>query len=161
MDYRGILRLPSVPVLPTLLFNIQHYSEQCMHRHMHSKAFHHDWYHQLKFELLWNITPKSRSPVSSRNFRCQRLQNLKHPHRSDANDCRILSIRIADRNSSSVTLPTSRIPCTSITHTVQREKNLYNSCILSTEFDRPPNLVRDKGIYSARAGSIYRSVGPA
>ena len=80
---------------------------------------------------------------------------------SDANDCRILSIRIADRNSSSVTLPTSRIPCTSITHTVQREKNLYNSCILSTEFDRPPNLVRDKGIYSARAGSIYRSVGPA
>ena len=43
----------------------------------------------------------------------------------------------------------------------QREKNLYKSCILSTEFDRPPNHVRDKGIYSIRAGSILTSPGPA
>ena len=30
----------------------------------------------------------------------------------------------------------------------QRENNLYKSCILSTEFERPPNLVRDTGICS-------------
>ena len=33
--------------------------------------------------------------------------------------------------------------------------------MLSTEFDRPPNLVRDAGIYSTRAGSILTSAGPA
>ena len=43
----------------------------------------------------------------------------------------------------------------------QREKNLYKSCILSTEFDRPPNPIRDQGIYSTRAGSILTSAGPA
>ena len=44
----------------------------------------------------------------------------------------------------------------------EREKrNLYKSCILSTEFNSPPNLVRDKGIYSTRAGSMLTSAGPA
>jgi hypothetical protein len=33
--------------------------------------------------------------------------------------------------------------------------------VLFTEFNRPPNLVRDKGIYSTRAGSILTSAGPA
>jgi hypothetical protein len=42
-----------------------------------------------------------------------------------------------------------------------RDKNLYKSCILFTEFNSPPNLVRDKGIYSTRAGSILASAGPA
>jgi hypothetical protein len=42
-----------------------------------------------------------------------------------------------------------------------RYKNLYKSCILFTEFNSPPNLVRDKGIYSTRAGSILTSEGPA
>jgi hypothetical protein len=42
-----------------------------------------------------------------------------------------------------------------------RDKNLYKSCILFTEFNRPSNLVRDKGIYSTRAGSILTSAGPA
>ena len=42
-----------------------------------------------------------------------------------------------------------------------RDKNLYKSCILFTEFNSPPNLVRDKGIYSIRAGSILTSEGPA
>ena len=32
---------------------------------------------------------------------------------------------------------------------------------LLTEFNSPPNLVRDKGIYSTRAGSILTSAGPA
>jgi hypothetical protein len=40
-------------------------------------------------------------------------------------------------------------------------RNLYKSCILSTEFNSPPNLVRDKGIYSTRAGSMFTSAGPA
>ena len=44
---------------------------------------------------------------------------------------------------------------------LMREKNLYKSCILSTEFDRPLNLVRDKGADSSRAGSILTSAGPA
>ena len=43
----------------------------------------------------------------------------------------------------------------------KRENKLYKIFILSTEFDRPPNLVRDKGIYSTRAGSILTSAGPA
>ena len=43
----------------------------------------------------------------------------------------------------------------------QREKHLYASCILSTEFNTPPNLVRDKGIYATRAGFILTSAGPA
>ena len=30
-----------------------------------------------------------------------------------------------------------------------------------TEFNSPPNRVRDKGIYSPRAGSILTSAGPA
>jgi hypothetical protein len=30
-----------------------------------------------------------------------------------------------------------------------------------TEFNSRPNLVRDKGIYSIRAGSILTSAGPA
>ena len=44
-----------------------------------------------------------------------------------------------------------------------RDKNLYKkSCILFTkEINSPPNLVRDKGIYSTRAGSILTSAGPA
>ena len=42
-----------------------------------------------------------------------------------------------------------------------RDKNLYKSCILFTEFNSPPNLVSDKGIYSTRAGSILTSAGPA
>ena len=42
-----------------------------------------------------------------------------------------------------------------------RDKNLYKSCILFTEFNSPPNLVRVKGIYSTRAGSILTSAGPA
>ena len=44
---------------------------------------------------------------------------------------------------------------------MQRDKNLYKSYILFTEFNSPPNLVRDKGIYSTRAGSILTSAGPA
>ena len=43
----------------------------------------------------------------------------------------------------------------------REKRNLYKSCILSTEFDSPPNLVRDKGIYSTRAGSMLTSAGPA
>jgi hypothetical protein len=43
----------------------------------------------------------------------------------------------------------------------RREKNNYKSCILSTEFNRSPNLVRDKGIYFTRAGSILTSARPA
>jgi hypothetical protein len=39
-------------------------------------------------------------------------------------------------------------------------RNLTKSCILSTEFISPPNLVRDKGIYSIRAGSMLTSAGP-
>ena len=43
----------------------------------------------------------------------------------------------------------------------ERDKNLYKSCILFTKFNSPPNLVRDKAIYSTRAGSILTSAGPA
>ena len=43
----------------------------------------------------------------------------------------------------------------------QRGKNLYKSCILLVKINSPPNLVRDKGIYSTRAGSILTSAGPA
>jgi hypothetical protein len=42
-----------------------------------------------------------------------------------------------------------------------RDKNLYKSCILLVKINSPPNLVRDKGIYSTRAGSILTSAGPA
>ena len=42
-----------------------------------------------------------------------------------------------------------------------RDKNLYKSYILFTEFNSPPNLVRDKGIYSTRARFILTSAGPA
>ena len=42
-----------------------------------------------------------------------------------------------------------------------RDTIMYKSCILFTEFNSQPNLVRDKGIYSTRAGSILTSVGPA
>ena len=41
---------------------------------------------------------------------------------------------------------------------IMRIWNLYKSCILSTEFNSPPNLVRDKRIYSTRAGSMLTSV---
>ena len=41
------------------------------------------------------------------------------------------------------------------------ELYLYKSCILSTEFNSPPNLIRDKVIYSTRAGSMLTSTGPA
>ena len=43
----------------------------------------------------------------------------------------------------------------------KRIYNLYKSCILSTEFNSPPNLVRDMAIYSTRAGSMLTSAGPA
>jgi hypothetical protein len=43
----------------------------------------------------------------------------------------------------------------------QRGKNLYKSCILLVKINSPPNLVRDKGIYSTRAGSMLTSAGPA
>jgi hypothetical protein len=43
----------------------------------------------------------------------------------------------------------------------ERDNNLYKSCILLGIFNSPPNLVRDKGIYSTRAGSILTSAGPA
>ena len=33
--------------------------------------------------------------------------------------------------------------------------------LLFTEFNSPPNLVKNKGIYSTRAGSILTSAGPA
>ena len=39
-----------------------------------------------------------------------------------------------------------------------RDKNMYKSCILSTEFNRPPNLARDQGIYSTRTGSSGEKV---
>ena len=42
-----------------------------------------------------------------------------------------------------------------------REINLYKCCILFTEFNSPPNLIRDKGIYSTWAGSILINTGPA
>ena len=45
--------------------------------------------------------------------------------------------------------------------TSTRDKKLYKSCILFTESNSPPNLVRDKRIYSTRAGSILTSAGPA
>jgi hypothetical protein len=48
-----------------------------------------------------------------------------------------------------------------VTIKTERDKNLYKSCILFTEFNCPPNLVRDKGIYSTRAGPILTSAGPA
>jgi hypothetical protein len=34
-------------------------------------------------------------------------------------------------------------------------------CMVFTEFNSPPNLVSDKGIYSTRAGSILTSAGQA
>jgi hypothetical protein len=40
----------------------------------------------------------------------------------------------------------------------ERLKN--KSCILFTEFNSPPNLVRDKGIYSTRSGSNLTSAEP-
>ena len=40
-------------------------------------------------------------------------------------------------------------------------KNLYKSCILLRKFNNLPSLVRDKEIYSTRAGSILTSAGPA
>jgi hypothetical protein len=43
----------------------------------------------------------------------------------------------------------------------QRNKNLYKSYILLVKINSPPNLVRDKGIYSTRAGSMLTSAGPA
>ena len=44
----------------------------------------------------------------------------------------------------------------------KRDKNLYKSCILLLrKSNSPPNLVRDKGIYSTRAGSILTSAGTA
>ena len=46
-------------------------------------------------------------------------------------------------------------------HAMERDKNLYKSCILLGKFNSPPNLVRDKGIYSTRAGSILTSAGLA
>jgi hypothetical protein len=41
------------------------------------------------------------------------------------------------------------------------DKNLYKSCILLVTINSPPNVVRDKGIYSTRAGFILTSTGPA
>ena len=38
----------------------------------------------------------------------------------------------------------------------QRETNLYKSCILPTEFDRPPNLVKEGNLlYPGRAGPAW------
>ena len=45
------------------------------------------------------------------------------------------------------------------TKILQEVKNLYKSCILSTEFNSPPNLVRDKGIYSTRASYLRKVKG--
>jgi hypothetical protein len=43
----------------------------------------------------------------------------------------------------------------------ERDKNVFKICILLVKINSPPNLVRDKGIYSTRAGSILTSAGPA
>ena len=43
----------------------------------------------------------------------------------------------------------------------KRDTNLYKSCILLVKINSLPNLVRDKGIYSTRAGSILTCAGPA
>jgi hypothetical protein len=42
-----------------------------------------------------------------------------------------------------------------------RDTHIYKSCILLVKINSPSNLVRDKGIYSTRAGSILTSAGPA
>ena len=42
----------------------------------------------------------------------------------------------------------------------KRDTFLYKSCILFTEFNSLPNLVRDKGIYSTHAVYILTSAGP-
>jgi hypothetical protein len=43
----------------------------------------------------------------------------------------------------------------------KRNETFIRAVLLFTEFNSPPNLVRDKGIYSTRAGSMLTSAGPA
>jgi hypothetical protein len=44
------------------------------------------------------------------------------------------------------------------TFELARNKTFIRAVLLFTEFNSPPNLVRDKGIYSTRAGSMLTSV---